>query len=71
MAKKKKQPKGRARERGDSITFTFEMSPALNEAVGECAEKDMRTKRAVIVLALQDYLQRQGLWPPAAEGGKR
>jgi hypothetical protein len=66
---KKKPARGRSRERGDSVPFMFELSPDLNAALEACAERDLRTKRAVVTLALQDYLQRQGLWTPP--GGKK
>jgi hypothetical protein len=66
---KKKGPKGRARDRGTLVPVMFEIPPELHAALEACAERDFRTKRAVCTLALQDYLQRQGLWPPSGEKG--
>ena len=61
---KKKGPKGRARQRGDRVSFMFEMTPEVHAALEACARKDLRTKRAVVTLALLSYLGQQGLWPP-------
>jgi predicted transcriptional regulator len=70
MARKKPDRTGRARERGETVPFMFEMAPELAEALDECARAEMRTKRAVLTLALYDYLAARGLWP-AREGGER
>jgi phage terminase large subunit-like protein len=69
MAKKKTsraQPetKGRARERGDTVTFTFEMDPPLDAAFEAAAIQERRTKKAVLTMALEKYLKELGLWPP-------
>jgi predicted transcriptional regulator len=67
---KKKGPKGRARDRGDLVPLTFEVSPELHAALEACAQRDYRTKRAVATLALEKYLAEQGLWTlPGAKGG--
>ena len=73
MAKPKKQsePRGRARERGATTSFTFEMEPPLGAALEACARRDKRTKKAVLTIALEKYLGDEGLWPPAGEGGGR
>jgi hypothetical protein len=62
MSKKKKHV-GRKRDRGELYPFMFEMTPELNAALEACAERDRRTKRAVVLIALEAYLQREGLWP--------
>lgn len=70
VAKKKPQkpPKGRARERGDTVTFTFEMTPAVNAALEACARAEDRTKKAILTRALQQYLTAAGHPPiPDAE----
>jgi hypothetical protein len=56
--------RGRARDRGETRPFTVELTPPLDDALEARAAKDMRTKKAVLVLALQEYLQRLGDWPP-------
>jgi hypothetical protein len=68
MAKKKPIMKGRSRERGDTVTFTFEMTPELDRAFEALAKRDMRTKKAVLTMALQGVLKSQGLWPPQPGG---
>jgi predicted transcriptional regulator len=70
MAKKKPDRTGRARERGETVPFMFEMAPELAEALDECARSELRTKKAIITLALYDYLKARGLWP-VREGGDR
>jgi hypothetical protein len=67
MAKRKK---GRARERGDTVTFTFEMTPAHADALEACRVRERRTKTTVLLLALEEYLQRAGLWPPQQPQGE-
>jgi hypothetical protein len=61
MAKKKSQ--GRARQRGDTVPFTLELDPELDRALEACRDRDMRTKKAIVTIALQEYLAGQGLWP--------
>ena len=62
--KKQRPTKGRARERGDSVYVGVEVDPRLDAALEACAAKDLRSKKAVITLALQEYLGKNGLWPP-------
>lgn len=65
MAKRRpKRPKGRARQRGETNLFAFELDPRLDAALEECAARERRTKKAVTTLALEDYLSARGLWPP-------
>lgn len=68
MTKKRK----RARDRGEVIPLLVELDPELHEALLAQAKKDLRTRKAVTVLALQEYLTRQGTWPPASrkKGGE-
>jgi predicted transcriptional regulator len=46
---------------------TFECDVALDDALQEFCRKDRRTKKAVITLALEQYLAQHGHWPPADE----
>lgn len=69
MATKKNRPSkaidktgGRARELGQTQTFTFEMTPELKEQFAACATKERRTLKAVLTVALEEYLARRGLW---------
>jgi predicted transcriptional regulator len=74
MSKKRPtQPagQGRARDRGATRTITVELDPALDDALEAFRIKDRRTKRAVVTIAIEQYLERQGAWPPAGEGGDR
>jgi len=54
--------RGRAREMGRTVTFTFEMDPDLSQALEDCAKAESRTKRAIIVLALKKYMGDAGFW---------
>lgn len=63
MAKRKNNT-GRARDEGEVKFVGAELEPALISAIEKCMEKERRTKRAVITLALEEYLTRAGLWPP-------
>jgi len=66
MGRKKKSevPQGRARDRGEVIPTTFEFPPDLDQAIDRCAGKERRSRKAVVVLAIEEYLSKQGLWPP-------
>jgi hypothetical protein len=69
--KRTRRGRKRARDRGEVRPFTVELEAALGEALKACAERDRRTKKAVLVLALEKYLTEGGYWPPpgrAAEG---
>ena len=63
MAKKRK-PTGRARQSGKTRLVTFEFPAALDEALERHARSDYRSKKAIVVLALQEYLARHAAWPP-------
>jgi hypothetical protein len=63
----KRKPRGRARERGETRPFTFEMDLPLDNALEACARQERRTKKAVLTFALEQYLAEQGFWPPAEE----
>lgn len=64
MAKKKPSESPRIRKRPGKRQLTFEFPDALDDALESCAERDLRSKKAVMMLALQEYLAQQGLWPP-------
>jgi hypothetical protein len=64
MASKKK-PRGRSRERGRSVVFGFEMEPELDAALERFAKVDRRTKKTIVTMALEQFLERAGHWPPA------
>ncbi len=42
------------------MTFTFELTPALNKAFEAAATREKRTKKAVLTLALELYLEQSG-----------
>lgn len=52
--------RGRSREVGDTVTFTFEMTPDLSEDLDRCADAEDRTKKAIITRALEAYLTAAG-----------
>jgi len=58
MAKKRqrRKPQGRSRETGKTRSFNFEIEPGLDDALTEAAEREKRTKRAILTLALERYL---------------
>jgi hypothetical protein len=64
--RRSRRPKGRARERGETHTFTLELDPRLDAALEECAYRERRTKKAVTTLALEAYIGQThpDLWPP-------
>jgi hypothetical protein len=41
----------------------------LREALDQSAAKNRRLLTTEVVIALEQYLSTQGLWPPNAEGG--
>jgi hypothetical protein len=61
--------RGRARDRGTTVPVTVELDTALDAALEAVRLKDRRTKRAVITIAIEEYLTRNGAWPPAPEKG--
>lgn len=56
--------KGRSRETGNTVAFTLELALPLKGAMSELSKRDRRTLRAIMEIALEEYLTRQGLWPP-------
>jgi len=69
MAREKKKPvktaTTRARDTGAVRLIGAEVDPALDDALERCAGLERRSKKAVITLALEEYLAKAGLWPPA------
>jgi hypothetical protein len=67
MVERKKNPRktGRARDRGEVRLVTIELDPRLDDAVEEFMVKDRRSKKVVITMALEEFLESKGLWPPA------
>jgi metal-responsive CopG/Arc/MetJ family transcriptional regulator len=65
-----KKKKGRARDRGEVVVVSVEMPRALNAALERFSEIDRRSKRAILIMALEAYLQEKGVWPPEEEVGK-
>jgi len=47
---------GRARNRGLVSVVTTEYPRALDEAIEECALRERRTKRALLIRAVEEYL---------------
>jgi hypothetical protein len=66
MAKKKTNG-GRAREQGKVRFVGAEVDPRLDDAIEECALKERRSKKAIITLALEEYLAKHDLWPPQGQ----
>ncbi len=67
VAKAPKKKPERARDRGVIRPVTVEIAPELDEALEACARRDRRTKKAVLTIAIEEYLSRQGMWPPASD----
>jgi hypothetical protein len=61
---------GRAREKGQAVPFTVELTPQHASALDACVAAERRTKKAIVLLALEQYFAAAGLWPPAAETGE-
>jgi predicted DNA-binding protein len=55
-----RQAKGRARETGKTHVFMFELEPELDAALNAAAERERRTKRAILTIALERYLKESG-----------
>jgi hypothetical protein len=66
--KKKPAPK-RKRDRGEVYLLNVEISAALRAALESCRIATRRTRRAVVELALEAYLQSTGFWPPSSKAG--
>jgi hypothetical protein len=66
MAKKKTNG-GRAREHGKVRFVGAEIDPRLDDAIEECVSQERRTKKAIITLALEEYLAKHDLWPPQGQ----
>jgi hypothetical protein len=69
MAKRQKKtdeerPQGRARETGKTRLVTVELDVRLDDALEAFRQKDRRTKKAVIEMALEEYLAARKAWPP-------
>src|SRR5262245_57002211 len=61
----------RARQKGLVKLVGAELAPALADALARCAREQRRTKKALLSLALEAYLQQGGYWPPPAAGSCR
>ena len=55
---------GRARERGVTRLVTVELEVALDDALELARHAERRTRKAVITLAIEEYLKKSGFWPP-------
>jgi hypothetical protein len=62
--KKNRNKGGRARQRGEVRLINAEVDPRLDDAVEEFMIRDRRSKKVVITMALEEFLQKHGLWPP-------
>lgn len=54
----------RARDKGIVVPYTVEMTPEHFAALEACRKKQRRTKKEVVLLALERYFADDGLWPP-------
>lgn len=55
--RKRPQVHGRARQTGKTRLINFEIDVQLDESLAAAAEREKRTKRAILTLALERYLQ--------------
>ena len=53
------------------VRIGAEISPALDDALEDCARKERRSKKATIELALEKYLSECGFWPPSDSAERR
>jgi hypothetical protein len=58
-----KRNQGRARETGKTRLVTVELDVKLDDALEAFRQKDRRTKKAVIEMALEEYLAARKAWP--------
>lgn len=58
--------KGRSRDAGDTVAFTLELAIPLKDALDGLSKKDRRSRRAIMEIALEEYLTKHGFWPPPA-----
>ncbi len=64
VAKKKGKKSGRPRELGETTPFMLNLPTELAKALEKRARSEARTKKAVMVRALERYLVEGGDWPP-------
>ena len=57
----------RARDKGTVRLLTAEIDPRLDDAINVLMDRTKHLKRVVVTFALQEYLAKHGLWPPAGE----
>jgi hypothetical protein len=53
--------RGRARERGLTRPFMLDLPVPLDERLEDQARLDRRTKRAIVILALEAYLETRAI----------
>jgi hypothetical protein len=61
----RRPPSGRARDKGQAVPYTVELTPEHAAALDACVSAERRTKKAIVLLALERYFAAAGLWPPA------
>lgn len=72
MAKKGPgRPKSEQRKEREGIPLNVWLSVALTAAFEESRTKARRTKRAHLEAILEDFLRREGLWPPTKPEGQQ
>jgi hypothetical protein len=62
--KKNRSKGGRARERGVVRLINVEVDPRLDDAIEAFMVQDRRSKKVIVTMALEEFLQKRDLWPP-------
>lgn len=71
MAKKKPEPEESVRRPNRTGTpLHIYIPPELRAAIDQCAENNRRKLTQEVVIALENHLKGQGLWPPKADPPK-
>lgn len=65
MADKPKRNRGRPRVRRETVSLQARIDRALSDVLDGVADRNRRPKNTEIIIAIEQYLQSLGLWPPS------
>lgn len=67
MADKKPSKRGRPRIRAATVVIQVRVTPEMGRALSELARQSRRSRNTELVIALEDRLKANNLWPPPAK----
>lgn len=65
MDKKTKRGPGRPKSRKETTAFQVRIDRHLSDALEQLASKNRRPRNTEVVVAIEQYLEAAGLWPPS------